>query len=133
MMIGLDTNILVRLFVMDDSRQAEKAAAFIRRAGSEERKCFINLVVLCELVWVLESAYEYGKSEIAGLLEKMLMIKQFDIDSKDIVRQATHDYRHGNADFADYLVGRINKHKGCKQTATFDKALKGSGFFEVLS
>jgi len=132
MMIGLDTNILVRLFVMDDARQAEKAAAYIRRAETEGKKCFINPVVLCELVWVLESAYEYGKPEIAGLLEKMLMIKQFDIDSKDIVRQAVHDYRHGNADFADYLIGRINKHKGCEQTVTFDKALKGVGLFEVV-
>ncbi len=132
-MTGLDTNVLVRYFVKDDQQQAEKASACIKKIVSGGGNCFINLMVFCELVWVLESAYGYGRQDITSLLEKMLATRQFDIESKDIVRQAVHDYSRGNADMADYLIGRVNNSHGCDRTVTFDKALRNSGFFDVLS
>ena len=131
-MRGLDTNVLVRFLVRDDKRQAEAASAYIRKATADGGSCFINLIVFCELVWVLESAYGYSKQEITGVLEKMLAIRQFEIESKDMVRQAVHDYRLGRADIADYLIGRGNYSHGCDQTATFDRSLKGSPFFDVI-
>lgn len=131
-MKGLDTNVLVRYIVRDDKKQAERASAYIRKATETEKICFINCVVLCELVWVLESAYEYSKKEITLVLEKILMIKQFEIETKDIVRQAVHDYQNGKGDIADYLIGRINHVRGCEITATFDRNLKNNSNFEIL-
>lgn len=132
MMRGLDTNVLVRYIVKDDKKQAEKASVYIRKATESGKICFINCVVLCELVWVLESAYEYSKEEITNVLEKILMIKQFEIEKKDIVRQAVHDYKHGKGDIADYLIGRINHARGCESTATFDRSLKNNSNFDLL-
>lgn len=132
MMTGLDTNIMVRFFVKDDVRQAAKASDCIKKIVSDGGSCFVNVTVLCELVWVLEAAYKYSRPEISGLLERMLATRQFEIESKDIVRQAVQDYRRGSADLADYLIGRINHANGCERTVTFDKALKNSAFFEVL-
>jgi AbrB family looped-hinge helix DNA binding protein len=63
--IGLDTNVLVRYLVQDDARQAAVATRQI-----EANRCFINLIVLCELVWVLDAAYGYDRQEIAGVIEK---------------------------------------------------------------
>ncbi len=131
-MKGLDTNVLVRYLVKDDKKQAERASAYIRRVTADGEICFINLVVLCELVWILESAYDFDKRDISDVLEKILATKQFDIEQKDIARQAVHDYRHGSGDIADYLIGRINHAQGCDRTATFDRALKQSSFFVVL-
>lgn len=131
-MKGLDTNVLVRYLVRDDERQAEKASAYIRKTVSSGESCFINHIVLCEMVWVLESAYSFSKKEIADVLEKMLITKQFEIESKDIVRQAVHDYSHGSGDLADYLIGRINHFKGCDVTLTFDRVLKQGPFFILL-
>jgi len=133
MMKGLDTNILVRFLVRDDRRQAETASSYIRKATADGGVCFINLIVFCKLVWVLESAYGYAKQEIADVLEKMLATRQFEIETKDIVRQAVHDYRRGIGDIADYLIGRVNHSHGCDPTATFDRALKNSPFFDVLA
>ena len=132
MMRGLDTNILVRFLVRDDMKQAEAASAYIRKVIADGGVCFINLIVFCELVWVLESAYGYAKPQIAGVLERMLATRQFDIETKDIVRQAVHDYASGRGDIADYLIGRTNHSQGCDQTATFDRSLKGSPFFDVI-
>ncbi|HTZ17866.1 MAG TPA: type II toxin-antitoxin system VapC family toxin [Dissulfurispiraceae bacterium] len=132
MMTGLDTNMLVRFFVMDDAHQAEKASSYIKGVITGGGSFFINLIVICELVWVLESAYSYRKLEIVGLLEKMLATRQFEIESKDIVRHAVNDYKNGSADFEDYLIGRANHHRGCSRTITFDRELKSSGMFEIL-
>ena len=131
-MKGLDTNILVRYLVKDDKRQAEKAAACIRKVTDSGEIFFINLVVFCELVWVLDSAYGYERMEIAGVLEKLLITQQFEIESRDIVRQAIHDYKTGGADFADYLIGRINIINNCDTTFTFDQSLKKSPLFSLL-
>ena len=132
MMKGLDTNVLVRYLVKDDRKQAEKASAYLRKAAAAGQDCFINTIVLCELVWVLESAYGYDRREIADVLEKILMTKQFEIESKDIVHQAVQEYRQGRGDLADYLIGRINQARGCDVTATFDRALKTTSSFIVL-
>lgn len=131
-MRGLDTNVLVRYLVRDDKRQAEKASAYIREATAGGEGCFINHIVLCELVWVLEAAYGFGKQEIAGVLEKIFVTKQFEIEQKDIAREAAGDYAQGKGDLADYLIGRVNREHGCEQTATFDRALKGAEGFEVM-
>lgn len=131
-MKGLDTNVLVRYLVKNDKKQAERASAYIRKVTAKGEGCFINCIVLCELVWVLESAYGYARKDIAGVLEKMLITKQFEIEFKDIVRQAIYDYRQGSGDIADYIIGRINHIKGCDVTATFDHALKGSSTFVLL-
>jgi predicted nucleic-acid-binding protein len=131
-MKGLDTNVLVRYLVRDDKRQAEKASAYIRDAIAEGESCFINHIVLCELVWVLETAYGFSRKEIADVLEKILITKQFEIEQKDIVRQAVRDYNQGKGDLADYLIGRINHECGCDRTATFDRSLKDMPVFEIL-
>lgn len=131
-MEGLDTNVLVRYLVRDDKKQAERAGAYIRKAAASGEGCFINGIVLCELVWVLESAYEYKKETIADVLDRILATKQFEIERKDITRQAVRDYREGRGDLADYLIGRINQAQGCEATATFDRALKNEKAFIVL-
>ena len=55
-MNGLDTNILVRHLVQDDPVQSKKASQFILTTCTREVPGVINRIVLCELVWVLESA-----------------------------------------------------------------------------
>jgi predicted nucleic-acid-binding protein len=131
-MVGIDTNVLVRYLVRDDKKQAERASAYIKHAADAGERFFINRIVLCELVWVLESAYQFSRGEIAGALEKMLGIKQFEIDSKDVVRQAIQDYHRNKGDLADHLIGRFNHSMGCDRTITFDRDLKNSPVFEIL-
>lgn len=132
MMNGLDTNVLVRYLVKDDAGQAKMAADAIKNIIRSDGRCFINHIVLSELVWVLESAYGYAKKEITDTLEKILMTRQFEIESKDILNQAINDYSSGKGDLADYLIGRINQAEKCTTTLTFDRGLKGSSIFRLL-
>ncbi len=131
-MRGLDTDVLVRYFVRDEPQQAEKASAYIKDAISKGESIFINSIVLCELIWVLESSYGFSKKEITTVLEKILVTKQFELEQKDIMRQGVNDYAQGKGDLADYLIGRINHEYGCTGTATFDRALKGDSHFDWI-
>lgn len=56
-MLGVDTKLLVRYIVRDDPRQTAMATRFIERLLARENPGFIGNIVLCELVWVLESVY----------------------------------------------------------------------------
>ena len=131
-MIGLDTNVLVRYLTQDDPAQAKKAIRTIEGGASEDSAFFINAVVVCELVWVLESAYGYGQEEVGPVLEQILRTRQFRFEDKDLLSQALTDYRTGNGDFADHLIGRIGNRAGCQHTLTFDRSLKRSSHFQVL-
>jgi len=131
-MTGLDTNVLVRFLVGDDRQQCNHAMKVIDDAAQRGDACFIGVVVFCELVWVLESAYGYRRHEIASVLEKLLSARQFLIEQKDTVYLAVQDYWQGKGDFADYLIGRINHAAGCDFTVTFDKTLKGDSHFRLL-
>ncbi len=120
-MIGLDTNVLVRYLVEDDLEQAAKAADLIEQQCSEDEPGFVNRVVLCELVWVLESAYGYARATIAATIESLLRTAELEIDAVEAAWPALTAYRAGSADFSDALVGRTNRSAGCSGTATFDK------------
>ena len=131
-MIGLDTNILVRYLTQDDSAQFAKAAAFIDAASERDEQFLVNAAVLCELVWVLATVYDYSREEIAQALEQIFTTAQFEIERLDEARQALGDFRSSKADFSDALIGRINRSLGAKHTVTFDRDLKAVETFRLL-
>jgi predicted nucleic-acid-binding protein len=132
-MIGLDTNVLVRYLVQDDPAQGRLATKVIATASRAGERLFLSTIVLCELVWVLESAYKYPKDTIDGTLEKILLTAQFEVEDKDAAWLALADYRASGIDFADALIGRRNLRSGCDATLTFDRSLKALDAFRVIS
>jgi len=128
-MIGIDTNLLVRLVVNDNERQSLAVERFIQQHSSADAPCYISNIVLVETVWVLETAYGYDRAKVADALVVLLEVEQFDFDSPKEVAAAVQDFRRGGADFADCLLGRMNLFTGCEHTVTFDrKAAKLPGF-----
>ena len=131
-MIGLDTNVVVRYLTQDDPVQAARATEVIEDAAERGDRLFLSGVVLCELVWVLESAYGYERAEVTDVVERVLRTTQFEFDHKDQLWQAWQDYRTGKGDFSDYLIGRLGHAAGCRETLTFDRALERSPLFRLL-
>ena len=132
-MKAVDTNVLLRYLVQDDPAQGRRAAAFIEGAAAANEQILIGNIVLCEMAWVLDSAYGHAKTEIASAIEKILQTSNFTFENKDIVRTALDEYRTlSKVDFADCLIGRIHKAFGCEPTATFDTALQKLATFRVL-
>ena len=128
-MIGLDTNVLVRHLVQDDPGQSRKATQLITKHCTRDDPGFINRIVLCELVWVLESAYGYPKDTIVVVLDKLLRTSQLKIEDVQAAWSALRIYQKGKADFADCLIGITNRIGGCERTVTFyQPASKLEGF-----
>jgi len=131
-MIGLDTNILVRYLTQDDPNQSRKAVDEIEKGLAKGQTFFIADIVLCELVWVLETAYGFDRREIVPVLENILRTRQFQFANKDLLWKSLADYRAKKGDFADHLIGNAGHKAGCRETLTFDAGLKNNPLFLVL-
>ncbi len=131
-MIGLDTNLLIRYLTNDDRAQYAKAKRLIDEAVERDERLLINGVVLCEVTWVLETAYEYSRAEIADALDRIFDTAQFEIERAPEARQALDDFRSTKVGFADALIGRINRTLGATKSMTFDRDLKALETFAVL-
>ena len=131
-MIGLDTNLLVRHLVGDDAKQAALASRFLESRCSPTEPGYVNLVVLCELAWTLDRTYGYARSDIARVIDNLLMARELSVERPDVVATALHRYRHGKIGFSDALICVLNQTAGCSATATFDgKAARIDGFMPV--
>jgi len=131
-MIGLDTNVLIRYIVQDDPKQREIANRFFATKISVEKPGYINAIVLCEMVWVLNRAYHYDKPVILSILKQILNTKELVVDQWDAARQALQYYEQGEGDFSDYYLAVINRLAGCRHTVTFDRRAAVLGDFLLL-
>lgn len=120
-MIGIDTNILIRYIIQDDPIQSRLATKFLESNINKANPGFISQIVLCEIVWVLRRAYGYDKPIILQVLNQIIDTSEFIIENSESARQALRDFKEGNADFSDYLIGSANKYHGCEYTLTLDK------------
>ncbi len=96
-MIAFDTNLLVRIAVNDDLKQAELAEQLL-----DSNEVFVPRTVLLESEWVLRSVYKKSRTEIAQYFENALMTKNFVMENSIEVNYALEWYRLG-ADFADAM------------------------------
>jgi predicted nucleic-acid-binding protein len=131
-MNGLDTNVLVRYLTQDDAPQSRKANAVFERASAGGARIHVDTVVLCELVWVLRTAYGHDRATVASTLDKLLDAAQLSIDDRDLVREAARRYASGPGDFADYILALRSRSAGCDTTLTFDRAHRASDLFTML-
>lgn len=132
-MIGVDTNVLVRYIVQDDPVQAVAATELLEKACSAEAPGWVDGVVLCELVWVLESAYGYPRATVSDVLQTLLTSAELRVENPDLAWSALRGYRSGGAGYADRLIGLRNRQAGCEATVTFDKRAARIATHRVLN
>lgn len=121
-MIGIDTNILVRYLTQDNSEQAKVVEQLFNEYATSPQSVFINNIVLCELIWVLERGYKYSKESITKVIKHILSTKEFSFENQELLWLALNQYSQKKLDFSDALIGEINKSASCTSTFTFDKA-----------
>ena len=130
-MIAFDTNVLLRLLLDDDAPQARKAQALLEQTLSRSDKVLLPDIVLCEVEWVLSSAYQVPKAEIIETLRRLLDAEEFAFLNRAAVAEALSAYRDGTADFSDYLIGTTAAKAGAATTYTFDRALRRAAGFSL--
>src|SRR5690242_20055900 len=131
-MTGVDTNVLVRYLTEDDEGQTDRVHRFLKKSRVAGEPVFVSTLVLVESCWVLRSAHRKSRLEILGAVERLVNADLFQVEEADAVRKAMHLAQRGKADFTDHLIGEIHLARGCRFTATFDRALKSSSAFSLL-
>lgn len=131
-MIGLDTNVIIRYLMQDDKKQFTIAEHLIEKAIKEKKLLHVNLIILCEVVWVLSYHYQLKREEISHFLEMLLHSEQIEVENRQLALSAFHEYQNSQADFADCMIGLVNQLLGCTTTYTFDKKAAKLSFFSQI-
>ena len=131
-MLGIDTNVLVRLLVEDDKAQSRRARHLVDTAVAAGESLFVSLLVLLETEWVLRSRYRIIKKDILEVFSRILDSVELAFEDEASIEEAVFRWRDSSADFADCLIGVRNQRLGCRATATFDAAaVKLAGYVSV--
>ena len=132
-MIGLDTNVLLRWLITDDIAP-DDAADQTRLVSSiileSEETFFVNHIVLAETVWVLRNRAHRSKEVVSEIVGRLLLSSNVEVAQADVVAAARSSFRDGPGDFADHLIGHVNRSAGCATILTFDRqASKATSLF----
>jgi predicted nucleic-acid-binding protein len=120
-MPALDTNVLVRYVVQDDSGQLAVAKRLLDRCIAEGQLLYVPVTVTLELEWVLRARFGYGKDDVLQVLSSLFSAAELTFESERALEVALQLYREGSADFADCLHIALVAQAGEQPLWTFDK------------
>lgn len=132
-MIGVDTNILVRLLVADDLAQFRAADSLVNAAERIDDPLFVSPIVLVEIEWTLRKVYDRSKPQILEAFDQLWNHHTVVIDDRDAIAAALEAWRNGSAGFADYLIGALARERGARTTMTFDRKAAETAAFTLLA
>jgi predicted nucleic-acid-binding protein len=117
-MRAVDTNVLVRLLVRDDTAQTRAAERFV------DPGAWVSHLVLAETLWVLDAVYERTSAQLASAVDLLLNHQQLTVQDADVVGSALRQFRaHPSLGFSDCLVLETARKAGHLPLGTFDKRL----------
>ena len=119
-MIGLDTNVFVRLLVADDPAQTRRARNRIVAAIAQDEQVLVSLPVIVETEWVLRSRYGMRRDAALPVLRAALEARELSFEDEPAVEEALHVWSDSPCGFADCLIAAHNRRVGCSTTLTFD-------------
>ena len=133
-MLGLDTNVILRLLLADDPVQKKRASKTIARAKATGRPVMLALAVVLELEWVLRSSARMDKAQVLAIFRLLLESYDVQIENEKVLEQAVHTYQNASADFGECLFLAQYQRMGCQTMLTFDaKAARIEGVSLVAS
>jgi predicted nucleic-acid-binding protein len=117
-MRAVDTNVVVRLIVRDDTKQVELAEKFVSGGA------WVSHLVLAETTWVLDAVYERTSEQIAAAVDMLLNHETLTLQDADVVTLALEQFRERPAvGFSDSLVLETARKAGHLPLGTFDRDL----------
>jgi predicted nucleic-acid-binding protein len=119
-MIGVDTNVLVRLVAPDDPQQNAAARAFFAKRTADD-PAYISGVVLAETIWLLRRRFGYSRTAVENLIRGILSSDDFRVEHGDRLLQILEEPEAARSEVADYLIAWSAQMVGCSRTVTFDR------------
>jgi predicted nucleic-acid-binding protein len=120
-LIGVDSNVLLRLVLADDPRQHRAAQAFID-ARTASDPVYISNMVIAEFMWVLQRTYKLERSVVVELVAGFLDTDDAVFADRTTLSAFVEKARSNTkAGLADLFVSLSGKTYGCGHTVTFDR------------
>ena len=131
-MIGIDANILLRLWLNNDPAQNERIDALLAAHGGLPGSLLVTDVVLAEAVWTLKSAFDQDQQAQLVAIRRLMKETAFAFEDHEAVAAALTLFEAGSCGFADCLVIAEHTRQGCNFTATLDRRMRKLPGVKVL-
>jgi len=127
-MLGIDTNVVIRLVISDDAEQTRRARKLVDQALDHDEPVLVSLLVLLESEWVLRSRYGFNREALLSIFRALLEARELSFEDEPALEEALFRWKDSACGFSDCLITAHNRQMGCRATATFDgKAARLSG------
>ena len=123
MKVGVDTSVLLRLFLKDDAGQLAQVRAMIEKIAAADGSLYVPQAVLCELAWVLSVKAGFGRAGIAQAVRGLVETAIIELEDQDTVCAALERHQTSGIGFADCLIVENALAAGASSFTTFDRAL----------
>jgi predicted nucleic-acid-binding protein len=115
MKVTVDTNVLVRAVVCDDTVQARIAAKVL----TDAELIAVALPCLCEFVWVLLRVYSFQPADAAAAIRALLAAVNVEVNRPAV--EAGLSVLEAGGDFADGVIAYEGNWLGGDTFISFDK------------
>jgi predicted nucleic-acid-binding protein len=119
-MLGIDTNVVIRLIVSDDVDQTRRARRLVEEALSRDDIVLVSLLVVLESEWVLRSRYGFNRQAVLAIFRALLESRELSFEDEPALEEALFRWKDSACEFPDCLITAHNRQLGCRATATFD-------------
>ena len=119
-MIGIDTNILLRLVLQDDVEQSRKALKLFGGL-SQDNPGFINATVLMEFIWTARRHAKMTRDELKRVLSGLLDSDNIVLEDENVIELVLDEMERNSKEFTDIFISLKNRERGCDKTMTFDR------------
>jgi predicted nucleic-acid-binding protein len=119
--VFFDTNFLLRFYLNDIPRQSAKAKKMVQAAKDGRLLLVTDLIVICEMVWILDSYYKLDKKQIAQKMSNLYGTAGLVVLNGEILPDALAVYVEKNIDFTDAVIGALVTKNHIEYLASFDK------------
>lgn len=116
-MIGLDTNVLARYYVVSSDAPSQQQSVLARKLIESGKRLYVSKSVVLELEWVLRGYYKSPSADVLTVLRHLQALPNVEIEDRLGVEQAIDALADG-FDFADAL--HHASYRQCASIATFD-------------
>jgi predicted nucleic-acid-binding protein len=130
-MIGIDTNVLLRMYVDDVSAPVQVAAARAMIAARGGEGLWISLPVVLEATWLLQR-YGQGRSLVVRFLVDLLDRAAFVVQERGAIEATLERYCARRIGYADCLIEALAEQNDVKVTYTFDRAAADHDHFALV-
>ena len=119
----VDTDVIIRLVTGDDAAKQAAAVSLFEQAEAGGITLKAPVTVIADAVYVLSSRrlYNLPRSEIQAILDRILQIRHFEVESNAVVSEALQVYVNGNLDFGDAMIVASMRLDDCPDLYSYDR------------